>query len=159
MQSNRSRDTTPEMAIRRQLHALGLRYRVCVRPVPELRRNVDIVFTRARVAVEVRGCFWHGCPQHYRLPGTNADYWESKIGRNVERDLRMDSALVERGWLVIVVWEHDDVAEAVSKIAAAVKERTGAIRFSAPGVLEKTQPTPAKRARVQRPFGAAPNTV
>lgn len=124
MQSNRSRDTSPEMAVRRELHALGFRYRVCARPVADLRRTVDIVFRRARVAVEVRGCFWHGCPQHYRLPATNSDYWRAKIDRNVQRDVKMDMALAELDWLVIVVWEHEDVGQAVNRIATAVRKRT-----------------------------------
>jgi DNA mismatch endonuclease (patch repair protein) len=123
MQSNRSRDTRPEMALRSKLHALGFRYRVCARPVPELPRTVDIVFRPARVAVEVRGCFWHGCSEHYRLPATNSEYWEAKISRNVHRDRKMDSALSERGWLVIVVWEHEDVGQAAVRVASAVNER------------------------------------
>lgn len=63
MSRQASRDTAPEVSLRRNLHALGLRYRVHVRPVPELRRTADIVFTRARVAVYVDGCFWHSCPR------------------------------------------------------------------------------------------------
>jgi DNA mismatch endonuclease (patch repair protein) len=65
MISNRSRDTKPEMAVRRLLHQAGLRYRIGIRPVPDLRRTADIVFTRARVAVFIDGCFWHGCPDHH----------------------------------------------------------------------------------------------
>lgn len=123
MQANRSRDTRPELALRSRLHALGLRYRVCVRPVAELRRTADVVFGPSRVAVEVRGCFWHCCPLHYRLPETNSAYWEAKISRNVERDRRMDTALADRGWLVIVVWEHEDLALAANQVFAAVTER------------------------------------
>src|SRR5579871_1868294 len=86
MQANRSKNTGPELALRRALHALGLRYRVCARPIPEVRRTADIVFRTARVAVEVRGCFWHGCPVHYREPVANNSYWTDKLQRNRRRD-------------------------------------------------------------------------
>src|SRR3954469_24349398 len=65
MQRQPSRDTQPELALRRLLHASGLRYRIHVRPLPSLRRTADVVFRSARVAVFVDGCFWHGCPQCY----------------------------------------------------------------------------------------------
>ncbi|MET7961474.1 very short patch repair endonuclease [Micromonospora zamorensis] len=123
MQGNRSRDTTPELALRRALHALGLRYRVCAQPLPELRRKVDIVFRPSRVAIEVYGCFWHGCPQHHRRPTANNEYWQAKINRNADRDRQTRRELERAGWLLIVVWEHDDVAEATSRIAEAVHAR------------------------------------
>lgn len=123
MQANRSRDTKPEIALRRALHAAGLRYRVCARPVSELRRTADIVFRPAKVAVEVRGCFWHGCPDHYRQPTANRPYWEAKIARNVQRDKATQEALERAGWLIIVVWEHEDVNDAVRRVAEAVASR------------------------------------
>lgn len=86
MQSNRGRDTAPELAVRRRLHVMGLRYRVSVRPVPNLRRTADIVFTRARIAVFIDGCFRHGCPEHYQAPVRNGDFWLAKRKRNGERD-------------------------------------------------------------------------
>lgn len=123
MQSNRSRDTGPELALRRALHARGLRYRVCVKPLPGVRRTVDIVFGPARVAVEVRGCFWHGCPEHYKAPGTNVAYWIAKIQRNQGRDEDTASRLREAGWHLEVVWEHEDPVEASLRIAAIVRKR------------------------------------
>lgn len=69
MQGNRRRDTKPEMAVRRAVHWLGLRYRVDARPLPGLNRRADLVFTRARVAVFIDGCYWRGCPEH----GTRAE--------------------------------------------------------------------------------------
>jgi DNA mismatch endonuclease (patch repair protein) len=128
MQSNRSRDTKPELALRRQLHALGLRYRVCARPVPEVRRTADIVFRPARVAVEVRGCFWHGCPEHYRAPAANSGYWAQKIQRNMRRDAENEQRLRDAAWVLVTVWEHEDLAEASRKIAAIVRERRAAAR-------------------------------
>ncbi|OBK97763.1 very short patch repair endonuclease [Mycobacterium asiaticum] len=123
MRANRGRDTRPELALRRALHAVGLRYRVNTRPIPDSRMTVDVVFPKARVAVEVRGCFWHGCPQHHRPSQRNAEFWATKIAGNVERDGRKHAALEANGWAVVIVWEHDDIAEAVERVAAAVRDR------------------------------------
>jgi DNA mismatch endonuclease, patch repair protein len=67
----------------------------------------DFVFPKARLAVFVDGCFWHGCRDHCRLPSNNQDYWMSKIQRNVERDRRVSRELAEKNWRVIRVWEHE----------------------------------------------------
>ena len=108
MQANRSRDTGPELLVRKALHALGLRYRVAVRPVADIRIAADIVFRGPRVAVFIDGCFWHGCPAHSSPPRTNADYWAAKIAANRERDARAGRLLGNAGWTVIRVWEHED---------------------------------------------------
>jgi DNA mismatch endonuclease (patch repair protein) len=123
MQANRSRDTKPELALRHALHAMGLRYRVCAQPVPEVRRSADVVFRPVRVAVEVRGCFWHGCPEHYRQPKANESYWTAKVARNVARDADTERRLREAGWLLVVVWEHEDPREAAARVAATVLQR------------------------------------
>jgi len=120
MRSNRSRDTGPELALRRLLWRSGLRYRVAARPLPQLRSTVDVVFRPSRVAVEVRGCFWHGCPEHYRAPGSNQEYWTAKIARNKARDMAIEEALRAAGWLLIVVWEHDNPTDAAHEIISAV---------------------------------------
>jgi len=123
MQGNRSRDTKPELLLRRQLHAMGLRYRVCTRPIPEVRHRADIVFRPARVAVEVRGCFWHGCPAHHRAPAANSEYWRKKVERNMARDRETETRLADAGWTVVVVWEHEPVEAAAARIAAEVRLR------------------------------------
>lgn len=111
------RDTAPEMALRRELHRLGLRYFVHRRPVPGLRREADIVFPRARMAVFVDGCFWHGCPEHGRREHrTNGWYWPEKIERNRRRDRDTDDQLEEAGWTVVRVWEHEDLSGAAQLI-------------------------------------------
>ncbi|WP_083501893.1 very short patch repair endonuclease [Sphaerimonospora mesophila] len=117
MQANRGRDTKPELALRRAAHALGLRYRVSVRPLPAVRRTADLVFTRAKVAVFMDGCFWHGCPEHHTKSATNAEYWAEKVRKNRERDAETDHLLVESGWTVIRVWEHEDPSDAAKRIA------------------------------------------
>ncbi len=75
MQSNRGQDTKPELALRSAAHALGLRYRVSARPLPQLRRTADMVFSSAQVAVFLDGCFWHGCAEHHTVAATNATFW------------------------------------------------------------------------------------
>ena len=120
----RTRDTAPELALRRRLHSMGLRYRVDVPPIAALRRRADIVFRTARVAVFVDGCFWHGCPTCDLRPKANADWWREKLQRNRRRDRDTDERLVEAGWLVLRVWEHEPVTEAVGRIADAVRKRT-----------------------------------
>ncbi len=83
----------------------------------------DIVFTRAKVAVFADGCFWHGCPEHQVVPKSNPDYWGSKLRRNVERDRLADQALTAEGWIVVRVWEHEDVEAAGSRIEELVRHR------------------------------------
>jgi DNA mismatch endonuclease, patch repair protein len=123
MLGNRSRDTKPEMALRRSLHAQGLRYRVDAAPLKGLRRRADVLFTRAKVAVYVDGCFWHGCHEHYKPPGTNALYWAAKVERNRVRDQDTDSRLEAEGWDVVRVWEHEPVEQAAKRVREAVQAR------------------------------------
>jgi DNA mismatch endonuclease, patch repair protein len=123
MQANRNRDTRPELALRRALHALGLRYRVCTQPIPALRQTADVVFRPAKVAVEVRGCFWHGCPEHYRAPSSNVEYWARKIEQNRHRDQDNAKRLVDAGWVLEVVWEHEDPTVASRRIETSVRNR------------------------------------
>ncbi|WP_419197706.1 very short patch repair endonuclease [Microbispora hainanensis] len=123
MQANKSRDTKPEVAMRRAVHALGLRYRVSARPLPNLRRTADMVFRGAKVAVFVDGCFWHGCPQHHTMAVSNRTYWANKVKRNVDRDSETDALLLEAGWLPMRFWEHEDPVLAAQEIAAAVRAR------------------------------------
>jgi DNA mismatch endonuclease (patch repair protein) len=123
MQANKGRDTKPELALRRSVHALGLRYRVSLRPLTPIRRTADLVFTKAKVAVFLDGCFWHGCPQHHTKARTNAEYWAEKVTRNRERDAETDRLLGEAGWRVIRVWEHEDPLQAAIRIAETVRSR------------------------------------
>ncbi|GAB2464555.1 very short patch repair endonuclease [Xylanimonas ulmi] len=116
MRGNRSRDTQPELAVRRALHARGYRYRVDIRPEPTLRRTADLVFTRARVVVLIDGCFWHGCPDHCRIPATHTDYWQAKIAGNMRRDAETTAALEARGWSVVRIWEHEDPQDAADRV-------------------------------------------
>ncbi|MEU4256705.1 very short patch repair endonuclease [Streptomyces fradiae] len=121
MAAIKRRDTKPERAIRSLLHAAGKRYRLDFRlQLDGARPRPDIVFTRARVAVFVDGCFWHCCPEHGRQPGVNGSYWGPKLERNVARDRAADEALTAAGWTVVRVWEHEAPEKATERIIAAV---------------------------------------
>lgn len=119
MQRQRSRDTAPELMLRRRLHSMGLRYRLQRRIVPGTRRSVDIVFGPARVAVDVRGCYWHA-HGHSGVSRSNSSYWTEHLARNVARDQDTERRLLESGWTLIVVWECEDPVEAAERVAQAV---------------------------------------
>jgi DNA mismatch endonuclease (patch repair protein) len=124
MVANRGRDTKPELALRSVLHRMGLRFRVDVRPLQGVPRRADIVFRRARVAVFVNGCFWHGCKDHGTWPKKNSDWWREKIERNRRRDWETDRLLQSAGWKAVRVWEHDDLRVAAETIARIVRKRS-----------------------------------
>lgn len=119
--ANRRTDTKPERLLRSSLHRRGLRFRkdLLVR-FEGGRTHPDIVFTRARLAVFVDGCFWHCCPQHGSMPKSNLDYWGPKLRANVDRDRRVDAALAREGWRVVRIWEHEDPDDAAARIALAI---------------------------------------
>lgn len=104
MQSVPQKNSSPELAVRTILHALGLRFRLHRRDLPG---TPDIVLPKYRTAIFVHGCFWHrhlGC-RYASIPKTRQDYWLPKFAANVERDARKSSQLKELGWRVLVVWE------------------------------------------------------
>jgi DNA mismatch endonuclease (patch repair protein) len=136
MQAQRRQGTRPEIALRSALHALGLRYRVAAAPLPGLRRKADVVFGRARLAVFVDGCFWHGCPEHGRRKHeVNGWYWPDKISRNRRRDAETDRLLEAAGWQVIRVWEHDLCGPAAQVSAVAETVRSAWYRATCPAAL------------------------
>ncbi|MGW0873505.1 very short patch repair endonuclease [Streptomyces sp. NPDC002740] len=123
MSKQASKDTAAELAIRRLLHAAGLRYRVEY-PVPGMvRRRIDVAFPSAKVAVLIDGCFWHGCPEHATQPKSNAEWWQRKLARNMARDVETTDHLGSAGWEVLRIWEHEDPEEVAVRIAAAVTRR------------------------------------
>ncbi|GAA3860706.1 hypothetical protein GCM10022243_28530 [Saccharothrix violaceirubra] len=145
MRANRGRDTRPEKALRSALHAHGLRYRVNMRPIKDVRRTADVVFTRLKVAVFMDGCYWHGCPEHYRpAHGRTATFWQEKIAANKVRDADTDRRLSEAGWTVVRVWEHEDTAVAAAHVVGLLAGKRG---DPSPGQDDGTprptgQPTP-----------------
>ncbi|MFG2782424.1 very short patch repair endonuclease [Streptomyces prunicolor] len=120
MSRQSSRDTVPEVAVRRLLHAEGLRYRVNV-PVPGIpRRTIDIVFSKAKIAIFMDGCFWHGCPEHATQPKSNAEWWRAKLDKNMARDAETTEHLLAEGWTVLRFWEHETADGVAQQIAASL---------------------------------------
>lgn len=114
------RDTAPEVRLRKALFARGLRYRVGY-PVPNVKRcTIDIAFPGKQVAVFVDGCFWHRCPEHGTHPKANSQWWSEKLLANQERDRRVDRALMDAGWRVARIWEHQPCDVAVETVEAAL---------------------------------------
>ncbi len=110
--------------LRRALWARGYRYRTHA----ALPGSPDIAFLGVCVAVFVDGCFWHGCPEHYTAPVANAEFWRTKLERNVARDRRVDAELADAGWTVVRLWEH----EVVRSLDAAVRQVAGALAAGRP---------------------------
>ncbi|QNP80099.1 very short patch repair endonuclease [Agrobacterium tumefaciens] len=100
----RSKNTTPELMVRRALHALGIRFRLHRKDLPG---TPDIVMPGTKTVMRVQGCFWHGhgCSRGARKPKTNTDYWVTKVARNVARDTKTEAELTTLGWIVATVWE------------------------------------------------------
>ena len=119
MSRARRRDTAPEVAIRKEAHRRGLRYRVDA-PLPGLpRRRADMMFSGRKLVVFVDGCFWHSCPVHGTRPKSNSAYWTNKLDGNRSRDRQVDAKLDQLGWTALRLWEHevaDDVAESAERV-------------------------------------------
>ncbi len=117
------RDNGLEKEVRSALHRRGIRFRLHY-PVPSRpRRTIDIALPVRRLAIFVDGCFWHGCPVHGTWPKRNSQFWRQKIETNRQRDRSTDILLTNSGWLVVRVWEHDDLEKAVERILRLIAER------------------------------------
>lgn len=137
MAAQATRDTSPELLLRRELHSRGLRYRVNIRPEVALRRSADIVFTKAKVAVFVDGCFWHSCPEHGTVPTANHQWWSQKLSANAARDRDTDLELRKAGWTVIRCWEHEDprlLADAVELVVRTARSTAPSDKITASSV-------------------------
>lgn len=116
-----AKDTTPELAVRKQAHAMGLRFRLYRRDLPG---RPDLVFPKHRTAVFVHGCFWHRHPNCRKatMPKTRTDYWHAKLRRNSERDAEALKALEELGWRTLVLWECETKdPDNIEKLLSAVR--------------------------------------
>lgn len=111
----RGEGTAPERGLERALRAAGVRF---LRQSRDLPGRPDIVVPSARLAVFVHGCFWHGCPRHYRAPKSNRGFWRRKLVSNRRRDERCRRTLRRMGWRTVAVWEHE--AEPIRRILAAL---------------------------------------
>jgi DNA mismatch endonuclease (patch repair protein) len=114
----RSANTRPELKLRSALWREGLRYRLGLRVVGT---RPDLVFPSCKVVVFVDGCFWHGCSDHYVRPRSRSEFWAAKLAANITRDRRQTQKLLEAGWTVLRLWEHEikaDIAQVVGKVLA-----------------------------------------
>lgn len=117
-------DSAPEIALRRELHRRGLRFRKHVSGLPG---RPDLVFTRVRLAVFCDGCFWHRCPSHGTSPKNNSGWWQAKLEANVERDLRQAAQLTAAGWTVLRVWEHEPADTAANRVEQTYRQLLAAL--------------------------------
>ena len=120
MKNTLRRDTPAEVALRALFRA-GARYRVDYAPLKGVRRRADIVFTRARLAVYVDGCFWHCCPIHGSIPKKDEEWWGAKLAANVARDRDTDERLRDSGWRVVRIWEHEEPLSAADEILSLLQ--------------------------------------
>jgi DNA mismatch endonuclease (patch repair protein) len=102
MSAIRSRNTKPEVTLRKALWSKGLRFRVHY-----CREKIDIAFPSEKLGIFVDGCFWHGCPIHSHVPKSNREYWLPKLRRNMERDKEKEDRLGLEGWRIMRFWEHE----------------------------------------------------
>lgn len=137
MSKVRQTGTGVELALRKELHKSGLRYRInfCVMNKP--RRLADIAFPRLKIAIFVDGCFWHGCPEHATWPKQNAEFWREKIKANRLRDIDTNSRLLDAGWTVLRFWGHQSPIEAAEVIAQTVAMAIAKHRTQADGADKK----------------------
>jgi DNA mismatch endonuclease (patch repair protein) len=130
-----TKNTWPEIVVRKALHRRGFRFRLHAKTLPG---RPDIVFPKWSVALFVHGCFWHGhdC-KLFRLPKTRTEFWREKISRNRERDLKVQSELVQMGWRTFTVWEcalkgknEEEIVTSMDALAAWLMSasQTGSLR-------------------------------
>ncbi len=115
MSAIKSKDTKPELKLRKALFRAGFRYRINI----NLTGKPDIVFFGKKLVIFVDGCFWHGCPACYKKPDTNKEFWEKKLKQNKKRDEEVKSLLIDDGWQVLRFWEHQinsELEEVLEKI-------------------------------------------
>lgn len=132
----RQKGTDAEVALRRELYRIGLRYRVDYEVLKKPRRVADVAFPGLRIAIFVDGCFWHGCPEHASWPKQNAEFWRQKIETNRHRDADTNERLRSMGWTVLRFWEHESPAEAAEVVAQTVAMARSK-RSASPGAHEK----------------------
>lgn len=133
----RQEGTDAEVALRREMYRIGLRYRIDYEVLRKPRRVADVAFPGRRIAVFVDGCFWHGCPEHATSPNQNAGFWREKIEANRRRDADTNERLRSLGWTVLRFWSHEPPTEAARTVARMVALVDSKHRAASPGANEK----------------------
>jgi DNA mismatch endonuclease, patch repair protein len=122
MSNIKSKNTGPELKLRKTLWKAGLRYKLqCKYKLPG---KPDLFFVSSKVVVFIDGCFWHACPIHGHKPKSNLQYWEGKLERNIQRDKIINEEYKKLDWIVLRFWEHElkeNPDTIVQKVFAAVK--------------------------------------
>lgn len=119
MSAIRSKNTKPELNLRKALWSEGMRFRIHYG-----KEKIDIAFPSKKLAIFVDGCFWHGCPKHSHIPKTNKEYWVPKLKKNIERSKAKDERLKANGWNVLHFWEHElvNTLKPIGSILEAIKK-------------------------------------
>jgi DNA mismatch endonuclease (patch repair protein) len=120
MSAIRSKDTGPEVILRKALWAQGFKFRKHYGS-----EKIDIAFPAVKIAIFVDGCFWHGCPIHSHIPKSNENYWRPKLQKNMERDKIKENRLSQNGWIVIRFWEHElvNMDSVIAKVKAVMEKQ------------------------------------
>jgi len=122
----RSKDTKPEMLVRKFLHAQGFRYRLHDK---SLSGKPDLVLPKYKTVIFIHGCFWHGHAEckYFVVPKTRTDWWLDKIGKNSANDVKAEKNLISKGWKVIVVWECNlkkEIASTLEKLIVEIQSHS-----------------------------------
>lgn len=133
----RQTGTDAELALRREMYRIGLRYRIGYEVLKKPRRVADVAFPGRKIAVFVDGCFWHGCPEHATWPKRNADFWRQKIEANRQRDADTNARLQADGWTALRFWSHESPIAAAKTIARVVAKADMKQRAASPGAQKK----------------------
>jgi DNA mismatch endonuclease (patch repair protein) len=133
----RQTGTDAELALRRELYRIGLRYRIGYEVLKRPRRVADVAFPGRKIAVFVDGCFWHGCPEHATWPKRNADFWRQKIEANRQRDADTNARLQASGWTALRFWSHESPVAAAKVVASVVAKANTKYRVPPLGAQEK----------------------
>lgn len=104
MSAIRGKGTKIEDAVARELFKNGIRFR---RNVKDLPGTPDIAIKKYKIAIFLDSCFWHGCPEHFKMPKSNKAFWANKIEKNIVRDSKIDQYYTENNWHLVRIWEHD----------------------------------------------------
>ncbi len=133
----RQKGTNAELALRREMYRIGLRYRIDYEVLKKPRRVADIAFPGRKIAIFVDGCFWHGCPEHGTWPKRNADFWRQKIEANRQRDADTNARLQANGWTALRFWSHESPVEAAQAVARVLAKADTKLRAPSPGAQDK----------------------
>lgn len=135
----RQTGTNAELALRREMYRIGLRYRVGYEVLKKPRRVADAAFPGRKIAVFVDGCFWHGCPEHATWPKRNAEFWRQKIEANRQRDADTNARLQAIGWMALRFWSHESPVKAAETVARVVAKADTKPRAASSSTNEKNR--------------------